>query len=236
MLDFGIAKAAERGRARAARRKSRIKGKLAYLSPEQVRDAELDGRSDVFSLGVVLWEMLAGQRLFAGENEFQTLRNVLTQPVPPPSSKRPEVPAALDAVVARALERERAARPDGAAPSPTRSRPAVPEVADAATARQGVAALLDELFGDGAAAERRERMTSSFTARERFVAEQRAVPSACGRRGLGGARLGASAGNADGASRPRAPRQTVGRAGRVAVIVAARRRRRRRSRSPPGGA
>jgi serine/threonine-protein kinase len=109
VLDFGIAQATNLVR-QAETGGGRVKGKLAYLSPEQVRLQELDGRSDVFALGVVLWEMLTGQRLFIGENEFVTMRNVLSHPVPPPSSKRPDVPAALDAIVARALERDREAR------------------------------------------------------------------------------------------------------------------------------
>jgi serine/threonine-protein kinase len=109
VLDFGIAQATNFVR-QVETGGGRVKGKLAYLSPEQVRLKELDGRSDVFALGVVLWEMLVGQRLFAGENEFLTMRNVLTQPVTPPSAKRPAVPPALDAIVARALERDRERR------------------------------------------------------------------------------------------------------------------------------
>jgi serine/threonine protein kinase len=146
VLDFGIAKAAEMARAPELQKKGRVKGKLAYLSPEQVRGAELDGRSDVFSLGVVLWEMLVGQRLFASDNEFLTMRNVLTMPVPPPSSKRAEVSAALDAVVARALARDREQR-----------HPTAQAFADALTAvlrdapgDANVRELLAELFGDGA--------------------------------------------------------------------------------------
>jgi serine/threonine-protein kinase len=106
ILDFGIAQATNFAR-QVETGGGRVKGKLAYLSPEQVRLEELDGRSDVFALGVVLWEMLTGRRLFSAENEFLTMRNVLTQPVPPPSSLRPEVPMTLDAIVARALQRER---------------------------------------------------------------------------------------------------------------------------------
>jgi eukaryotic-like serine/threonine-protein kinase len=164
VLDFGIAKAAaSRPAAPAGERKSRVRGKLAYLSPEQVRNAELDGRSDVFSLGVVLWEMLVGQRLMAGENEFQTLRNVLTLPVPPPSSRRPEVPAVLDAVVARALVREHDGRFPTARAFADALTAAVPEVADAATSAR-VATLLGELFGDGDMGLSAGRFTSTFTA------------------------------------------------------------------------
>jgi serine/threonine-protein kinase len=109
VLDFGIAQATNFAR-QVETGGGRVKGKLAYLSPEQVRLEELDARSDVFALGVVLWEMLTGQRLFAAENEVLTMRAVLGLPIAPPSTKRPLVPPALDAIVARALERDRAKR------------------------------------------------------------------------------------------------------------------------------
>ncbi|HVR03734.1 MAG TPA: serine/threonine-protein kinase [Polyangia bacterium] len=160
VLDFGIAKVAASARVEAAvPRKRRIKGKLAYLSPEQVRNADLDARSDIFSLGVVLWEMLVGQRLFAGGSEFETLRNVLTLPVPPPSSKRPDVPPALDRVVARALERDRDARYASAA---ALARELGAALGQAPAGRDDVAALLTTLFGDDAARPR-ERMTASLS-------------------------------------------------------------------------
>ena len=111
ILDFGIAKAAALARRQdAAGKTPRLAGKLAYLSPEQVRGTPVDHRSDIFSLGVVLWEMVAGQRLFAGENESDTLRNVLMQPIAEPSRRRDGIPAVLDAIVARALERDPAQR------------------------------------------------------------------------------------------------------------------------------
>lgn len=109
VLDFGIAQATNFAR-QVETGGGRVKGKLAYLSPEQVRLEELDARSDVFALGIVLWEMLTGQRLFAAENEVLTMRAVLGLPIAPPSTKRPLVPPALDAIVARALERDRAKR------------------------------------------------------------------------------------------------------------------------------
>jgi serine/threonine protein kinase len=107
VLDFGIAKATS-----AVRRSpdesggTKVKGKCGYLSPEQARSGQVDARADIFALGVTLWEMLTGKRLFTGANEFETLRNVLQRPVPPPSVVRPGVPAELDRVVLRALERD----------------------------------------------------------------------------------------------------------------------------------
>jgi serine/threonine protein kinase len=108
LLDFGIAKAATA--ASAAGEGDGVKGKFGYLAPEQARNGDVDGRADVFALGVTMWEMLAGRRLFAGKDEVETLRNVLQKPVPPPSVHRPEVPPALDRIVLRALERTREKR------------------------------------------------------------------------------------------------------------------------------
>jgi serine/threonine protein kinase len=110
LLDFGIAKTHARYNVGETTETGVCKGKLPYLSPEHVDGQTLDGRSDVFGLGVVLWEALTGRRLFLGRTDFETMQNVLSRPIPPPSMLRPEVPAALDAVVAHALERDRERR------------------------------------------------------------------------------------------------------------------------------
>ena len=111
ILDFGIAKAAALARRPDTTGKTpRLAGKLAYLSPELVRGTPVDHRTDIFSLGVVLWEMVAGQRLFAGATDSDTLHNVLMQPIPEPSRRRDGIPAVLDAIVARALERDASRR------------------------------------------------------------------------------------------------------------------------------
>src|SRR5512138_1817431 len=102
IIDFGIAQAA----IRAGPHHAVLRGKFAYLSPEAVRGLPVDRRSDVFSLGVVLHEMLTGEKLFSSRSELATLAEVRNADVPPPSSRRPEVPAGLDAVVLRALARE----------------------------------------------------------------------------------------------------------------------------------
>jgi hypothetical protein len=144
VLDFGIAKAAAEAR-QAETAGGRVRGKLAYLSPEQVRAGEVDGRSDVFALGVVLWEMLTGQRLFAGENEFQTMRNVLSAPVPPPSARAPGIAAALDEIVARALDRDRAGRyPTAQAMADDLER----HLREAPCPSDAISALLAQLFGE----------------------------------------------------------------------------------------
>ncbi len=103
LLDFGIAKA--RG-ALAHTRAGTVKGTAGYMSPEQVRGEVIDGRSDVFALGVVLWEMSTGQRLFSAETELAELRMILSEPIRPPDEVEPSVPPELSAVVMKALERD----------------------------------------------------------------------------------------------------------------------------------
>ena len=110
LLDFGIAKTHARYNVGENTETGVCKGKLPYLSPEHVDGQVLDGRSDVFGLGVVLWEALTGRRLFLGRTDFETMQNVLSRPIPPPSMLRPEIPAALDKVVVHALERDRERR------------------------------------------------------------------------------------------------------------------------------
>jgi serine/threonine protein kinase len=106
VLDFGIAKVSTAAEG-AAKEGGGVKGKYGYLAPEQARQGDVDARADIFALGVTLWEMLVGRRLFAGKDDLETLRNVLQKPVPPPSVLRPEVPRELDRIVLRALERGR---------------------------------------------------------------------------------------------------------------------------------
>ncbi len=103
VLDFGVAKAAGRLQTTES---GRLKGKLAYMPPEQVRGKPVTRRCDVYAAAVVLWEALAGRRLFQGENEAAVIENVLRMPVPPPSQYRSEVPHTLDAVVLRGLSRD----------------------------------------------------------------------------------------------------------------------------------
>jgi serine/threonine protein kinase/tetratricopeptide (TPR) repeat protein len=87
-----------------------VMGTVGYMSPEQVRGQAADHRSDVFSLGAVLYEMLTGERAFRGTTAADTLSALLREHPPPPSSRRPEITPPLDRVVARCLEKEPAAR------------------------------------------------------------------------------------------------------------------------------
>ena len=100
ILDFGVAKAASRVH---TTENGQIKGKLSYMAPEQLRGADLDRRVDVFAAGIVLWELLAGQRLFARSDPGATVAAVLAGDIKAPSHFRPQVSAPLDALVLRAL-------------------------------------------------------------------------------------------------------------------------------------
>jgi len=104
ILDFGIAKArGQTGETTAGE----IKGKLSYMSPEQALGMPLDCRSDIFSLGVVLYEWLTGFRLFTGDSEVAVLRSVSEGKIYGPSYFKPDIPPAVEAVVMRALEKDR---------------------------------------------------------------------------------------------------------------------------------
>lgn len=103
LIDFGVAKAA----GRASRTQAGIlKGKFGYMSPEQVRGMPLDKRSDVFSVGVVLFEILTETRLFQAETDFATLEKVRAVEIPRPSSLNPDIPKPLENIMYKALARE----------------------------------------------------------------------------------------------------------------------------------
>jgi len=107
VLDFGIASAADRLH---TTRSGAVKGRLAYMAPEQMRGLSVDRRADVWSLGVVLWEGLARRRLFPGSNDAKTVLAVTQEPLPSLSGSGHPVPATLRNVVTRALQRDCDAR------------------------------------------------------------------------------------------------------------------------------
>lgn len=107
LLDFGIAKAKD---SLERTNVGTVKGTTGYMSPEQVRGEALDGRSDLFSVGVMLHELITGARLFAGKNERDEMMKILEAPVPWPSHVAPHVPEEVSKVVMRALERSREKR------------------------------------------------------------------------------------------------------------------------------
>ena len=105
VLDFGIARAAEAIRP-SLTDPGMVKGKMSYVAPELLEGKTADARSDLFSLGAVMHELLTGRQLFAGQNDLETLNQVKEKVIPPPSAFNPGVKPALDGVVLRALSRD----------------------------------------------------------------------------------------------------------------------------------
>jgi serine/threonine protein kinase len=103
LIDFGIAKAAGTG---AKTQAGILKGKFGYMSPEQVRGLTVDRRSDVFSCGIVLYELLTGERLFVGESDFSTLEKVRNVEILPPSTYNRKIPDELERIVLKALTKD----------------------------------------------------------------------------------------------------------------------------------
>src|SRR4051812_12232985 len=101
LVDFGVAKASQN-----AGQKSKVQGKFSYMAPEKLKGASGDRRSDIFSLGCVMWEALTLKRLFRGGNDSETMKQVLELSIQPPSKVNGEVPPEYDAIVMRSLERD----------------------------------------------------------------------------------------------------------------------------------
>jgi serine/threonine protein kinase len=144
VVDFGIAKARTRV---TATQPGTLKGKWGYMSPEQARgDVHLDGRSDLFSVGVTFHELLTGRRLFEREHELGVLLALLEQPIPLPSAARADIPPALERIVMKALERDLEARYASASAMRAdledflRATPSVPGVSQ-------LAQYMQDLFG-----------------------------------------------------------------------------------------
>ncbi len=107
VLDFGIAKAANQIEQTRA---GEIKGKLSYMSPEQCMGKPLDHRSDIFSLGVVLYEWVTGFKLFTGENEVAILKSITEGKIYAPSYFKADIPEAVEHILMKALEKDRERR------------------------------------------------------------------------------------------------------------------------------
>lgn len=107
IADFGVAHATSR---LSSTRSGQLKGKVAYMAPEQARGQTVTPRSDVFAAAIVLWEALTRKRLFLAENEAVTLNRLIFEPVPPVRSVNPSLPVAVEQVLDRALQRDPAKR------------------------------------------------------------------------------------------------------------------------------
>ncbi len=102
VVDFGIAKAATREVETLA---GTLKGKIGYMSPEQCRGLAVDRRSDVFAIGIILYELTTGKRLYHERSDFETLKKIIEGPVPSPREILPFYPAALNTIVVRCLQK-----------------------------------------------------------------------------------------------------------------------------------
>jgi len=107
VLDFGIAKAANQIEQTRA---GEIKGKLSYMSPEQCMGKQLDNRSDIFSMGVVLYEWLTGFKLFTGDSEVAILKSITEGKIYAPSYFKADIPEGVEAILMKALEKDRERR------------------------------------------------------------------------------------------------------------------------------
>jgi serine/threonine protein kinase len=144
VADFGIAKAAARI---AETRSGTLKGKVSYMSPEQCIGSEVDRRSDLFALGVVLYELATVRRLFKGSSDFLTMSAIVQGNVPPPSACRPDIPPVLDEVIMKALS----ARPDDRYQTAAEMRSALDSFAEYAglrTSTMALSAYMHELCGE----------------------------------------------------------------------------------------
>jgi serine/threonine protein kinase len=103
LIDFGIAKAAGKASKTQA---GILKGKFGYMSPEQVRGLPIDRRSDIFAVGIVLYELLTSERLFVGESDFSTLEKVRNVEILPPSSYNRKIPPELERIALKALAKD----------------------------------------------------------------------------------------------------------------------------------
>jgi serine/threonine-protein kinase len=107
VLDFGVAKAAGR---LSSTREGQLKGKFAYMAPEQVKGGDIDRRTDIYAAAVILWETLTGRRMISGENEAIVLSRVLEGQRVRPTELNPNLPKSADVVVMRGLEMDPAKR------------------------------------------------------------------------------------------------------------------------------
>ncbi len=176
ILDFGIARVSHLVRDTRTQ-VGLMKGKVAYMSPEQVELGEIDHRSDLFAVGIVLHELLTGRRLFRSNTDYATSRMVLELKIPPPSMFNASVPPALDQIVMRALERDKDARYQSAGAMVSDLERVIQE--QRLSPREHLK-LLCELFPEGQANDKSvSPITGSFsstTAARRATAEKATSP------------------------------------------------------------
>jgi serine/threonine protein kinase len=144
VVDFGIAKVSEEP---IETQTGLMKGKVAYMSPEQCIGVPVDRRSDVFCLGIVLYELVTVRRLFKGANDFLTMSSITHGEIPPPATVRADIPPALEQIIMKAL----AMRPEDRYQTADAMRADLEKFAREAKLQSSVTALADymrEVFGD----------------------------------------------------------------------------------------
>lgn len=142
LVDFGVAKAATSSHKTQT---GAVKGKLSYMSPEQITAKPLDGRSDIFALGIVLYELLTGQRPFGHDSELLAVTAILHEQPRQPSSLTSDIPIELEHVILRALQKDPAARFQSAGEMQVALEQALRARGEILTNRD-VAAWLEDIF------------------------------------------------------------------------------------------
>jgi phosphate transport system substrate-binding protein len=155
LMDFGVARSALGAVNTVA---GTVKGKLAYMAPEQARGDAIDRRADVFAVGILLWELLAGRRLLRADTDAGSMHKLLYEPLPSLAEARPDLDPRVVAVCNGALERD----PDRRYPSAARMRADLERLlGDRAPRREELAAFIEPLF----VAEREDRAIRIVRAR-----------------------------------------------------------------------
>lgn len=145
LVDFGIARASSMRAFET--RGATIKGKLEYMAPEQIECRPVDRTTDLFAMGIVLWELVTGRRLFEGKNQVTTIQHVCFDPIPSPRTIDASISAEIEAVCARALERDKTQRFANASEFAEALEGAARTDTGIATQRE-VAAYMAELLGE----------------------------------------------------------------------------------------
>lgn len=145
VIDFGIAQATERVSHTVV---GQVKGKFSYMSPEQCRGEPLDARSDVFALGICLYELSVGRRLFHRANDLMVLEAICKQPIPSPSRRAADYPPILERICMRAMQRDKKARYPSAEAMRQDLLTAIEQLGVAREPDQILRATMHELFAD----------------------------------------------------------------------------------------
>ncbi len=174
VLDFGIAKAVTSS---AETKAGVIKGKIAYMAPEQFLGEPVDSRADVFSVGAILWHVAAGQRLWKGVPDVQVISRVIRGEIPKPSSVNPRVDPELERITMKALAIEREARYPTALALHNELEAYVDRAGEKTSTRE-VGAYVAEMFDDlrKQITETIERQLSKAQALDTSVFERSAIP------------------------------------------------------------